>query len=263
MSKKKPSHSSGAPNRRESDSGAASRREQLRAQQAKAAREKKIRTWVTAGIVAVVAIALVGAAAWGIVRATRQQAPVAEGAATADYALTVGEADAPVTVDIYQDYMCPYCGQFERANRDDLEALVADGTAKVNFHLMNFLDSTSQGSRYSTRAANALVTVAKAEPEHVMALNAALYDNQPSEGTRGLTDDQIADLARQAGVSETVVATFADQTNAGFVNESNNAAGAAGVDSTPTIKINGQDFAGQQIYATGALRSAVEDAAGK
>ena len=264
MSKKKPANSSsGAPNRRDTPAGAANRREQLRAQQAKAEREKKIRTWVTTGIVAVVAVVLVGAAVWGIVSATRQQPPVAEGAATTEYALTIGEDDAPVTIDIFQDFMCPYCGQFERANRDDLESMVADGSAKVSFHMMNFLDSASQGARYSTRSANALVTVAKAEPEHVMAFNAALYDNQPAEGTRGLTDDQIADLARQAGVSEAVVATFTDQANADFVTRSNNAAGAAGVTSTPTIRINGQDFSGQQIYTAGALRSAVEDAAGR
>ncbi|GAA2184071.1 thioredoxin domain-containing protein [Brooklawnia cerclae] len=247
-------------------SGGANRREQLRQQQAQAAREKKARTVVTFSVLGVALAVIVGVVVWGIASATRNSSTSqaqASGAATEDYSLVIGEQDAPVTVAIYQDFMCPYCGQFERTNRDDLEALVADGTTKVEFHLMNFLDSSSQGTNYSTRAANALVTVAKSEPEHVMALNAALYDNQPDEGTSGLSDTEIADLASEAGVSDAVISTFADLSNADFVDGSNDAAAADGVTSTPTIKINGEEFSGSQIYTAGMLKSAVEDAAGR
>lgn len=241
------------------------RREQLRQQQARDAREKKVRTWATVGVLAVVVALIAGVAIWAGMNAARNNAPQAQnsGAATENYSLVIGKQDAPVTVSIYQDFMCPYCGQFERTNRDDLEALVTDGTAKVEFHLMNFLDSSSQGSKYSTRAANAVVTVAKAEPDHLMAFNAALYDNQPQEGTSGLSDAQIADLARGAGVSDAVVSTFSQLSNAGFVNQSNQAAARDGIQSTPTVKINGSDFAGQQLYTAGALKSAVDRAAGR
>lgn len=245
-------------------SGGTSRRQQLRQQQAQAEREKKIRNRVTFSVLGVVLAVIVGVVVWGIVSATKNKpaAPTAS-AATQSYALVTGQQTAPVTISIYQDFMCPYCGQFERANRDDLKSLVADGTAKVELHLMNFLDSSSQGTNYSTRAANALVTVAKAEPGNVMAFNAALYDSQPQEGTSGLSDQQIADLARGAGVSDAVISTFAQMSNVGFVNQSNQAAAAAGVTSTPTIKINGTDFSGQQIFTAGALKSAVNTAAGK
>ena len=55
---------------------------------------------------------------------------------------------------------------------------------------------------------------------------------------------------------------MSSQVSADFVNGSNAAAYAAGIKSTPTVKINGEDFTGSQIFTAGALRSAVENAAG-
>ncbi|WP_341728156.1 DsbA family protein [Brooklawnia sp.] len=247
-----PKPSSGSPT---------SRRETLRTQQALEARNNRVRGWVMFGTLGVALVLIVGLVTWGITQATKP-APTAPKAVVGDYSLAIGQADAPVTIAIYQDFMCPYCGQFERTNRDDIETLVADGTAKVELHLMNFLDPQSQGTNYSTRAASALIAVASAQPEHALAFNAALYDNQPAEGSTGLDDSQLADLAREAGVSEAVYSTFPEIANADRVDRSNQAALDAGITSTPTIKINGTDFASSQIFTPGALKSAVETAAG-
>ena len=243
------------------------RREQLQQQREQEAKERKVRNLITYGILGVAVLAIVGVIV--AVALTSRNAPVAQdgGAATGDYTLVAGKPDAPVTISIYQDYMCPYCGNFERANRDDLESMVADGTAKVEFHVMNFLDDASQGTKFSSRAANALVAVAKAEPDKIMAFNAALFDAQPSEGSAGLSDAQIADLARQAGVSNDVIATFAQMANQQFVDRSTTAAFDSGVTGTPSVKINGETWPpqgqGNLMYEPGQLKAAVEAAAKK
>ncbi|MBO0844482.1 MAG: DsbA family protein [Nocardioides sp.] len=175
-------------------------------------------------------------------------------------AFPVGDAKSPVTLDLYYDYMCPACGAFEAANSKDLSRLIADGTLRVNLRVLSFLDRMSQGTEYSTRAANAYATVADRAPNKVWAFHTALYDNQPEEGTKGLSDDRIAEIATEAGVPAGVVDTFADGTHRGWVAQSTREASRAGVSSTPTVLINGKVFAGDWSRP-GVLATAIEDAA--
>jgi protein-disulfide isomerase len=175
-------------------------------------------------------------------------------------AFSVGKANAPVTVDLYYDYMCPACGAFEAVNRDDLTRLITDGTLRVNLHVMSFLDPLSQGTEYSTRAANAYATVVDRAPAKVWAFHNALFHNQPAEGTVGLSDDQIARIAHGAGVPPEVVDTFADGSHRSWVAQSTQGADNAGVSTTPTVKINGAAFTGD--WSTpGELTKAIEDTA--
>lgn len=244
----------------ENPSGEPSRRQRLRAEQARAEKERRVRTGIGIGVVVVV-VAILAWVVISMVKLGQPATPVATGsAATTDYTVTIGKAEAPVTVDIYQDFMCPYCGEFERANRTDLTSLVDAGTAKLRIHPMAFLDSNSNGTKYSSRAANAFVTVYLAEPDKALAFSEALFENQPSEGSSGLSDTELSKLATSVGVSAQTAAGFAKLSNADFVTGATNAAFAAGVQSTPTVKIDGKAFSGN-LYAAGPLKTAVEAAA--
>jgi protein-disulfide isomerase len=252
---KKPRSLSGASTPKPPKTGgqaAATQRELLRQQREKEERERKVRRTVTYSALGVVVIGLVVLLFAVVIPAVTKKSASASGT----YGLAVGSDSAPVTVDIYQDFMCPYCGQFDRAQSADIKSLVDAGDAKVVFHVMNFLDSSSNGAKYSTRAADAFVTVLKQQPSAALAFDTALYNDQPAEGSSGLTDAQIADRARAAGVSDSVVSTFANSPNGDFVVKSNQAAFDEGIQSTPTVKINGTAFKGD-LYAAGAFKTAV------
>jgi len=176
-------------------------------------------------------------------------------------AIPVGQAAAPVTLEIYLDYMCPACGKFEQANSGEIDRLVKAGTVKVHLRPISFLDRASKGSKYSTRAANAMATVADRAPESVWAFNTELFNQQPEEGTRGLSDEQIAELALKAGVSRDVADAFTERTFERWVANTTDAAFKSGLQGTPTIKINGTVFEGN-VYASGPLTQAIEAAAG-
>ncbi|SDB93624.1 Protein-disulfide isomerase [Raineyella antarctica] len=237
-----------------------SRRQQLAAQAAQAERDRRIRRRVGLTLTLAIVAAVVFAGAW-VGKSYVASRPSADAASGEDaYTIEVGQATAPVSVEVYQDFMCPYCGRFENANGGQLAQLVEDGTVHLTFHPMSFLDSTSQGSEYSTRSANAFVTAAKADPEHTLALNAALYANQPAEGTAGLTDGQIAQIALGVGVDQTVVDTFADRTYEQWLRNGTKADFAAGITGTPTVKINGQTYDGD-LYTPGPLKAAIDAAA--
>jgi protein-disulfide isomerase len=215
---------------------------------------------ILALLVAIV-ISLVNAAGKG---SSPQAAPsagpvVTPSTATAGGALVVGRADAPVRLEIFLDYMCPYCGRFERANAAEVSRLVADGTVRLELYPLSFLDRTSNGSRYSTRSANAIATVADRAPDKLLAFNGALFASQPEESTSGLTDDQIATLATSAGVPADVVGTFAERRFESWVASMTDGVMASGVNSTPTVRINGTKFTGD-LYTAGPLTQAIMSA---
>ena len=132
-------------------------------------------------------------------------------------AMVPGQADAPTTVEIYFDPMCPACGAFEKANQASMAQRLAAGDFKLHLYPMAFLDRQSQGSQYSTRAVNALATVHTERPDLTWDLFNALYTNQPAEGTEGLTDQQLAELAQGVGVPATVTGKFAASTYKAWV----------------------------------------------
>lgn len=243
-----------------------SRAQRLRLEQERAAREKRIRRIVMISVVGVIALALTGIVVWTVLGAKGKQpvasVQIAEIGAVQGTTLVVGKQDAPVTLDVYQDYMCPYCGQFERANRPDLEQLVDDGTVRLVIHPLAFLDAQSAGSRYSSRAANAAVTVAQHQPDKLLAFNAILYDRQPAEGSEGLSDDQIAELARTVGVDDATIQRFGSEETTAFVASlTESAFDDDGIKGTPTVKINGKVFSGD-VYSAGPLKAAVLAAKG-
>ncbi|MEV4140674.1 thioredoxin domain-containing protein [Dactylosporangium sp. NPDC049742] len=187
------------------------------------------------------------------------QSTAAPAGATATGAIVTGTG--PVTVTIYLDYLCPYCGRFERANSGDLERLVAAGTVRLELHPLAFLDRASQGTRYSTRTANAVATVADRSPAKVLAFNAALFEQQPAEGGPGLTDQRIAAIATGAGVPADVAASFTERRFERWVATSTDwAFQHGGVTGTPTVLVNGKVFEGD-LYTAGPLAAAVAAAA--
>lgn len=175
-------------------------------------------------------------------------------------AFTVGVVDAPVTLDLYYDYLCPACGAFESINAGDLSRLIGQGTLRVNLHVMAFLDDQSQGTAYSSRAGNAYAEVVNGAPDQVWAFHTALYAEQPQEGTEGLSDQEIEDLAVRAGVPAEVAAEFTRGRYRDWVARSTQDAFDAGITSTPTVTIDGDAFTGD--WSTpGELATAIETVA--
>jgi protein-disulfide isomerase len=232
---------------------------------AEASRRKRMR--LVGGIGIGVVVALVIAIIVVVVNSAKGDTPsagpvVRPANLTSQGAIVVGKADAPVTVEIYLDYMCPACEQFERVNAGDIEKLVADGKIKLNLYPIQVNDRASQGTKYPTRAAGAVYTVADKAPDSVWAFNQALYAKQPAENTPGLSDAEIAQLAVGAGVPQAVVDTFKNKTFEPWVGKATEDSVTAGVEHTPTVKINGKEADNNQLFTAGGLIAAVNAAAG-
>jgi protein-disulfide isomerase len=223
----------------------------------------RLARWVGVGVlvallVAVVAVLLRDPAATDRAPRTADGEVVAPSGVGPEGSIAIG--DGPVTVTVYFDYLCPACGAFEEANGETLQQLLLAEDVTVDLRPISFLDRLSEGTEYSTRSANALATVVDADPDHVWSFHRALYAHQPPEGAEGLTDDQLAGIARDVGVPSEVAALFAEGRHEGWVAQQTARAFASGVEGTPTILVDGKPFAGDP-YEAGSLRSVVGQAA--
>ena len=238
-------------------------RETQRVAALKQAKRRRISRWVGGalilGLLVAIGVAVVNAASGSEEKAGSSDV-VAPANLTDSGAIPVGQANAPVSVEIYYDYMCPACGAFETANGEELDRLVEDGAARVELRPISFLDRTSNGTEYSTRTANAIATVVDAAPDQVWAFHTALYDAQPEEGTSGLDDRRIGEIAADAGVPADVVDRFGERTYDGWVASATEEAFGSGVSGTPTVNIDGEKFDGD-LYTRGVLTQAIESAA--
>ncbi|QDZ14772.1 DsbA family protein [Humibacter ginsenosidimutans] len=159
-----------------------------------------------------------------------------------------------VTIVTYVDYLCPYCGEFERTNADQIGKLVDSGAATIEIHPIPLLASHSNGTKYSLRADNAAACVANYDPNSFWAFNRELFDHQPQENTAGLTDQQIKQLVKDAGVKtydsvskciddgryESWAQTALDRTLAGPIPNST----VKQLKGTPLVLVNGKQYQG-------------------
>lgn len=154
----------------------------------------------------------------------------------------VGEEldDTRVRLDVYLDFMCPICSQFEEFRGGEIDALREAGTLDVYYHPIAILDRFSNGTEYSTRSAAAAALVAQEAPDKFMAFSEALFVNQPAEGSNGLSDEEIQDVARAAGVPDAVVDKIPDHPYANWVRSATEQASIDGVGGTPTLSVNGK-----------------------
>lgn len=227
--------------RRAAATAAAERAATIRAQQERAERRRRA-LFVTAAIVGVFALVLgIGFAVQSTRDTTGQQATPPSGVVDR-YAVPRGEASAAVTVTVYEDFMCPFCGAFETAAAPMLEEYVESGDVRVLYRPMSFLDHASNGTEYSTRAANALAVVLDtAGPDAAGKFHDLLFANQPAENTDGLADERLVELAVQAGASEAEVAgPIRDREFAQWVVNATDAANKDGVRQTPTVMVDGE-----------------------
>ncbi|MDP4334693.1 thioredoxin domain-containing protein [Curtobacterium sp. A7_M15] len=172
--------------------------------------------------------------------------PAVAAKATASPVPTAG-ADGTVQVTEYVDWACPVCKQFEAAYADQILDKVKSGDVTLAIQPVSILDRSYQNSRYASRAANAAMCVANYAPDKFLAVQTQFFDNQPEEGTKGLTNAEIAKLVKAGGATGSNVSDcLSSERFRGWVTKSTNAVladpalqGTQGF-GTPTVVVNGK-----------------------
>ncbi len=201
-------------------------------------------------VVGVVATVLVVAVVVGLViqgqRDTTGDVATAPAGASDSYGLVLGEGEAPHTVVIYEDFLCPACREFERLTNAGLADAVEAGRAQVEYRPLDFL---SRFGDYSQRSANAFAVVLDvAGSEVAKRFHDALFADQPSEEGPFPSDSDLVLMAVEAGADESAVTSGIE--DLAFEQWVANAAGQAseyGVNSTPTVMLDGERVQGDTL----------------
>ncbi|MGH3930986.1 MAG: DsbA family protein [Pseudonocardiaceae bacterium] len=130
--------------------------------------------------------------------------------AVQDDAVVIGKPGAPVTVDVYEDFLCPGCGQFEQLYGDQLEQAAALGQARIAYHPVAILDNFSKPAGYSSLAAGAAFCAGEADV--FPRFHESLFATQPREGGPGWTSAQLQQLGRDLGAGDVFARCVQDGT---------------------------------------------------
>jgi protein-disulfide isomerase len=172
---------------------------------------------------------------------------------------TAPKSNAP-TLDLYEDFQCPVCGRLEKAFGPTITSLVNAGDVKLVVHTLSFLDDNLKNDS-SKRSANAVACAADAGK--YLAYHAAVFAAQPAQEGAGYTDAQLTQFASEAGITGAALTTWQQCTSSGqhdqYVIDTQDAAGRAGINSTPTVKLNGKDIT-QTLSTPAALIAQVKAA---
>ncbi|MEV6276844.1 thioredoxin domain-containing protein [Nocardia sp. NPDC051832] len=225
--------------------------------------DRKLLIQVLVAVALVTVIAVVGAVL--VLRKTAtaddtvagQALPVTPRNVAADGSVRVGDSDAKVTVRLVADLQCPACQAFEKLNGAVLEDVVAKGEAAVEYSIITFLDRAST-DQYSSRAGNASYCVANTGTENYQKWLKAMFEQQPHEGGAGLPDSTLIDIAERAGYTDPAVAQcITERTYDNYLRGKTQEVFATGVNSTPTVLVNGTKVPNSQLGTQNGLAAVI------
>jgi protein-disulfide isomerase len=194
---------------------------------------------------AVLLLVIAGLIGWSIYRSQRPASYARPAHVTndggANAGILVADQGGPIPVEVYLDFLCPACKQFETNTTSTLNQLVASKKIKLVWHPLSFLNSRSSPPGYSARAASAAGCAADVGMDKMKALGEALFAAQPAEGSAGLSDDQLIDIAGTVGIiTPAFAACVRDVRYRDWVNNVDAKATERGVNQTPTVYVNGK-----------------------
>jgi protein-disulfide isomerase len=167
---------------------------------------------------------------------------------------TLGASGAPVTIDLWADFQCPFCGQFSQQTEPQLvSTYVATGKAKLVFHDFAFV---GQESVDAAVAATCAEQQGKFWPFHDY-----LYANQGAVENEGaFAPARLLQVAVAVGLDQaTYSSCISNAATLQQVTQEHQQGIGAGVTGTPTIFINSQ---AQSAYDLASLSAAIDKAYG-
>ncbi|GAA2004606.1 DsbA family protein [Catenulispora subtropica] len=239
-------------------------RERVAAEKLKRQRAERRRKQITIGTSVVAVLAIAGGIGIAVQASKHNSNPyLAPTAAVVDpqaksgkdLGIHVGSVDAPVTMNVFEDFRCPVCQQVETTLEPTYRQYIEDGKLQVIYHPARVIDSHDNG-KGSLNGANAAACAQ--DQGQFMALHDLLYANQPNE-----QQDVFADKAKILAIADQIPylkasTAFAACVNSGqhdgWVQANADNFNKIGLQGTPTVFLEGQQLTFSQNSADAVLQ---------
>ena len=176
---------------------------------------------------------------------------------------TMGDPNAPVTIDLYGDFRCSSCYYFTEMGTEDqvVTNYVVPGTAKIVWHDFLTID-LSQGNHASRDAANAAWCAA--DQGKFWTMHDWLYANQsPTEDASAFTQARLLAIGAAAGMDMTTFTPCVENGTHDAAIDQEMASIPSEVTGTPSVFVNGK-FVGNagQIPTYDQIKAAIDAVTG-
>ncbi|MFC4051544.1 DsbA family protein [Actinomadura syzygii] len=250
-----------------------SARERLAADRKKQAARAKQRRLLAIVIGSVVAVAVIVVGAVLIVdhqskngKAAVHQGAVAPLSRQGDGSIVMAQNGvSKPELEIFEDFQCPICKQFEQSSGKTIIELAQQGKVKVVYRPFHLFGQQKDPVKInSLRSAEAALCV---PADKWISYHDALFKFQPTEGEKGFSPDDLVKWGKDIGISDpTFEKCVRDEQKKSVVDSMTKyALQDRGVDGTPTVFLDGKKLDQSQFMNPGALRATIDaaKAAGK
>lgn len=236
-----------------------SKRQMLRQQRSQEARRQKL---ITIGVIAVIAIIFIALIA--IPQVQRANAPVGEFTRITpevypqENGLSIGDPNAPVKIEIFEDFKCSACQAFSQSIEPRIIAeLVQTGKAYYTFHNYPFLDDNSVVKDSDISASAAMCA---ADQNRFYDYKKILYTNLNYVAGE-FSNSRVTAFAESIGLDmDAFESCFKDDKFADKIKEDENLAAEMKVSGTPSVFVNGEQIAPGFVPSFDQINEAVQKA---
>ena len=144
-----------------------------------------------------------------------------------------GDPNAPIKIDEYSDFQCPFCSQFtERTESQLMETFVADGTVYFVYHSFGeFIGSESSAAAEAAYCAG--------DQEKFWEMHDIIFANQAGENAGAFTDRRLIAFAEKLELDmNTFSSCFNSNDHKDLITKDGKDGLAAGIKATPSFIIS-------------------------
>jgi len=196
--------------------------------------------WVIGGIVAVIVV-VVGLIAASLTSAKSATTAIASSALNECGGLECGQANAPVTIEVYADFQCPYCARADATLQQLAPTYIDTGKVRLIFRNMPIIGPESVLAAQAGECA--------ADQNKFWTYANYLYTHQANENSGALSSGNLKEIAVRLGLDANTFNTCLDSgKHSAKVQQELTEGQQRGVQGTPTFFINGQRYEGALSY---------------